>query len=100
MKRYIMNVLNVAYWLAVACIPLAIEHEVTQFMVNRPCMPNSACLELAMPLIVQVVMVAWAARALLWPLAAWNLGGRWLWRKYVQNRTAKDVVTEPLRPSA
>jgi len=80
--------LNAMFWLAVACIPLAIHHEVVSFMVNN-CMPGSECLNQAMPLIVQIGLVSWAARILLWPLAAWNLGGRWLWLRFRSGRWAQ-----------
>jgi len=79
--KHLLFVLEAVFWLAVAYIPLALEREVTDFMINRNCMPGSECLKAAMPLIVQVGLVDWAARILLWPLAAWNLGGRWLWQR-------------------
>lgn len=69
---------KVVLWLAVAYLPLALNYEITDFMVNT-CKVGSECLNHAMPLIVQIGMVGLAARILLWPLATWHLGGRWLW---------------------
>ena len=71
------HALKVVFWLAVASIPLAIDYVVTGFMVNG-CMPGSECLRYSMPLIADIGLVGWAARALLWPLCVWFLGGRWL----------------------
>ena len=95
--RHVLLVLRVGFWLAVAYIPIALEREVTDFMVNRNCMPGSDCLKMTMPLIVQIGLVSWAARILLWPLTVWNLGGRWLWRRLRSNssshlgRAARDA---------
>ena len=91
--RHVLLSLEVLFWLAIAYIPLALEREVTDFMVNRNCMPGSDCLKIAMPLIVQIGLVDWAARILLWPLAAWNLGGRWLWQRLRGNST-REVSSE------
>jgi len=85
MKK-ILFVLQTAFWCAVAYIPLAIDYEITDFMVTKNCMPGSDCLRMAMPLIVQIALVGWAARVLLWPLAAWHLGGGWLLRRYRASR--------------
>jgi hypothetical protein len=79
--RYALLTFNVAFWLAVAYLPLAISQEVTDFMVNT-CMVGSECLNYAMPLIIQIGLVDWAARILLWPLVAWHLGGHWLWQHF------------------
>ena len=69
--------LRVFFFIAIAAIPVAIDHVTTNFMING-CMPGTQCLTEAMPLIVNVGMVNWAAYLLLWPLSAWFLGGRWL----------------------
>ncbi|HEU4776670.1 MAG TPA: hypothetical protein VFS95_07565 [Telluria sp.] len=79
--------LRIIFWLAVAYLPLAIDREITAFMVDQRCMPGSECLKLAMPLIVQLGLVGWAARVLLWPLAFWHLGGSWLWKNFRQRRS-------------
>ncbi|WP_133156404.1 hypothetical protein [Hydrogenophaga pseudoflava] len=79
--KHLLAAMLCVFWLAVAYLPLALDREVTNFMVERNCMPGSDCLAMAMPLIIQVGLVGWAARVLLWPLAAWNLGGRWLWSR-------------------
>ena len=75
--RALVLLLGVLLWLAVAGIPVAIDHVITAFMVER-CLPGSDCLWNAMPLIVNVNIVNWCAYALLWPLSAWFLGGRWI----------------------
>jgi hypothetical protein len=58
---------------------LALDDGITDFMVNRNCMPGTDCLKMATPLFMDIWMLDWIARILLWPLATWNLGGRWLW---------------------
>jgi hypothetical protein len=85
MKRVFL-VVQVVFWLAVAYLPLALDREVASFMVNG-CMPGSGCLNQAMPLIVQIGLVGWAARILLWPLVIWHLGGGWLWRRFRSHRS-------------
>ena len=87
MKRA-LYVLSLVFWLAVAYIPLAIDHEITDFMVKQ-CMPGSQCLTMAAPLIVQIGLVGWGARLLLWPLAAWHLGGAWVWRRLSVARSSR-----------
>ena len=74
--------LRTAFWLGVASVPIAIDLVITNFMVEH-CMPGSECLAQVMPLIVNIGLINWIAYALLWPLSAWFLGGRWLlayWR--------------------
>jgi hypothetical protein len=80
MRRFTLG-LGIVFWLAVAALPMVLDQQVTDFMLERNCMPGTECLRLAMPLIAQVEVVAWGARMLLWPVAIWNLGGRWLWRQ-------------------
>ena len=75
--RAVVLLLRVLLWLTVAGIPVAIDHVITAFMVER-CLPGSDCLKNAMPLIVNVGVVNLCAYALLWPLSAWFLGGRWI----------------------
>ena len=84
--NWLWRTLLVIFWLAVACIPLALNRVVVDFMVAR-CMPGSECLTHAMPLIINVTLVDWAARILLWPLSLWNLGGAWLWRRWRTRKT-------------
>ena len=91
MKRVLL-VLKVAIWLGVAYLPLALDKEVTDFMVNS-CTVGSECLNYTMPLIVQIEIVSLAARILLWPLAAWNLVGCWLLR-YFRTRQSKHSGEE------
>jgi hypothetical protein len=79
--RFVFLVLRVLFWVAIACIPLATDRAVTDFMTSR-CMPGSECLKQAMPLIVSVGLINWGAYALLWPLSAWFLGGRWLLSRF------------------
>ena len=81
-------ILKIVFWLSVAYIPMALDYETTEFMANQ-CMVGSECLKLTMPLIVQIGIVGWGARALLWPLAAWHLGGAWLCQKYIYSRLPK-----------
>ncbi len=85
--------LRVIFWLVVAALPLAIDRQISDFMIERNCMPGTRCLEYAMPLIVQVTMLGWFARVLLWPLALWHLGGRWLWQRYRHTRLAPSGST-------
>jgi hypothetical protein len=85
--KSVVLTLRTIFWLAVGGLPIAIDHVVTAFMLNG-CMPGSQCLTHAMPLIVDIGLVGWFARALLWPLAAWFLGGRWLFM-YYQTRSRR-----------
>jgi hypothetical protein len=78
---WLLRFFHVIFWLAIAYIPLALNRVVIDFMVTK-CMVGSECLNYAMPLIVNIQLVDWAACILLWPLAAWNLGGLWLWRRW------------------
>lgn len=73
--------LKVAFWVAVAYLPLALDNVITDFMINS-CEVGSECLDYSMPLIVKIGIVGFAARLLLWPLAAWQLGGRWIWLRF------------------
>jgi hypothetical protein len=94
MRRAVL-ILQVVFWLGVAYIPLAIEREITDFMVSRGCMPGTECLNQLMPLLVQINLVGWAARVLLWPLSIWHLGGAWLWHRYRLRRSGAEVVPNP-----
>lgn len=69
--------LRALFFIAVAAIPVAINQVTTDFMIEG-CMPGTQCLTEAMPLIVNIGLVKWAAYLLLWPLSAWFLGGRWV----------------------
>ncbi|SRR6266513_2474038 len=93
--KHALLVLRMIFWLAVAYIPLAIDREIANYMVNRGCMPGTECLTQVMPLIVQVGLVGWAARLLLWPLAAWHLGGAWLWGHFRSRRPDAGSVPNP-----
>lgn len=93
--KSVVLTLRVVFWLAVASLPVAIDHVVTLFIVNR-CMPGSECLTHAMPLIVDIGLIAWFARVLLWPLCVWFLGGRWLFTKYqIRLRDKAKLETTP-----
>lgn len=70
-------VLRVIFFTAIAGIPVATDRAITDFMLAG-CMPGSGCINQVMPLVVNIGVVNWAAYALLWPLAAWFLGGKWL----------------------
>lgn len=75
-------------------IQVCAGHEVTDFMLDRHYMPGSQCLSFAMPLIVDVLLLDWIARVLLWPLAAWHLGGGWLWRRFQARRPLRRGTPE------
>jgi Sec-independent protein secretion pathway component TatC len=77
---------RVIYWCAVAYFPIAIDKEIKDFMINHNCMPGTECITLAMPLMVQISIIGFAAMALLWPVVAWKLGGNALWKRYRKNR--------------
>ena len=85
MKVRVGACLRFLFWVCVASIPVAMDHQVTTFM-DRSCMPGSECLNHAMPFIVQVGLVNWVAKLLLWPLAAWKLCGQQVWRRVRANR--------------
>jgi len=68
---------RVIFFAAIAGIPVATDRAITDFMLAG-CMPGSKCISQVMPLVVNIGIVNWAAYALLWPLAVWFLGGRWL----------------------
>lgn len=86
--KYAKSILRLMFWMAVASIPLAIDYEVRDFMVNQ-CMPGSQCLAMVAPLIVQIGLIGWATRVLLWPIAAWHLGGSWIWRRLSGGRSTR-----------
>ena len=84
--RYVSAALRVAYWVAIVVLPLLLDRAALEAMTDGGCGLGSECLRWSMPLIVQVGLVGLAARILLWPLVAWNLGGRWLWMRWRASR--------------
>ena len=83
------------FWLVLALLPLAIDREVTSFMVNDGCMPGSQCLSHAMPLIVQIELISLVARVIIWPVAIWHLGGKWLLLKLRGQRPIGEPTSVP-----
>lgn len=80
------------FFAAIAGIPVATDRAITDFMLAG-CMPGSKCINQVMPLIVNIGIVNWAAYALLWPLAAWFLGGRWLIARLLAIRRNRSAVS-------
>ena len=72
---------KVIYWCLVAYLPIAIDMEITNYMVTK-CGIGSECLNHTMPLFIELWLINWAAKLLLWPVAAWNLGGKYIWLKF------------------
>jgi hypothetical protein len=83
---------RVVFFAAIAAIPVATDRTVADFMLAR-CMPGSGCSKQVMPLLVNIGIVTWAAYALLWPLAAWFLGGRWLVTRLMASRKRRSGVS-------
>jgi hypothetical protein len=81
--------LRVVFFAAIAAIPVATDRIVADFMLAN-CMPGSGCIKQVMPLVVNIGIVTWAAYALLWPLAAWFLGGKWLVMRLMASRKGRS----------
>jgi hypothetical protein len=101
--RYLLAVFRALFWVAIALLPLLMIKSSLASMTDGGCWPGSACFQWSEPLIKQVDLMGLVARVLLWPLALWNLGGRWLWRRlrrrsgngtherYTQGERARDA---------
>jgi len=90
--KYFLFTLKTAYWLAVAYLPLALEEELIEFTLWAIKNPGAECSKFCVPLITNIMLLSWASRILLWPLAAWHLGGAWLWRRYHSRHTVVPVI--------
>jgi len=89
--RYVTSILRAVYWVAVAVLPLFLHRAALEAMTDGGCGVGSECFHWSEPLMAQVGLVGIAARTLLWPLAAWNLGGRWLWKRWRAPRHATSI---------
>jgi len=83
------------FWIALALLSIALDREVTRFMLEHNCMPGSQCLIQAMPLIAQIGIISMVARVIIWPAALWYLGGRWLWQKINGSHGSWQSATHP-----
>lgn len=90
--KVLILLLRVIFFAAIAGIPVATDRAITDFMLAG-CMPGSTCLSQVMPLVVNIGIVNWVAYALLWPLAAWFLGGRWLITRLLEIRRNRSAAS-------
>jgi hypothetical protein len=74
--------MRVVYWVVIASLPYALQYQGVDFTLWAIGNPNAECLKTAVPYMINVGLFSWAFMLLLWPLAAWNLGGRFLWERY------------------
>ena len=75
--KYPVVVLRKAYWIALGFVPLLLLPSFLSSNTDGGCWPGTSCW--SQPLANEAAFVGFVARVLIWPLVAWNLGGRWLW---------------------
>ena len=81
MNRIIL-LIRVVYWLVLAGLAYALQYQSVDFMAWAIGNPDAECLITGVPYMINVGLFSWAFMLLVWPLAAWNLGGRFLWGRY------------------
>ncbi len=74
--------LRILYWGAIACLPFVLQNLYVDFVLWGISNPNAECLKTGVPFITSVQLFSWVLMLLLWPLVAWNLGGRLLWERF------------------
>jgi hypothetical protein len=78
----ILLLIRVVYWLVLAGLAHALQYQSVDFMAWAISNPDAECLKNGVPYMINVGLFSWAFMLLVWPLAAWNLGGRFLWGRY------------------
>ncbi len=78
----IFLLLRVVYWGAIAYLPFVLQEQYVDFTLWAIGHPKAECLKTGVPFVTNVQLFCWILMLLLWPLVAWNLGGKFLWERF------------------
>lgn len=76
--RILKLIVNTAWWLSIAYIPLGILSAIDHLYTEIGCSPTGDCYARGTIAAFELEMWAYLAMVLLWPICTWFLGGRWL----------------------